>query len=310
VPTSRLYTLRERAVYLAYAVGWSFVRRLPERAAYALFEAVADLLWRRRGRGVRRLEANLSRVVTGLDEPALRELSRAGMRSYLRYWCDTFRLPDWDADRLCARIEVVGEHHLRDGTAGRGFVAALAHMGNWDHAGAWSCVTGTPVTTVAERLRPERLFERFVAFRTSLGMEVLPLTGSDRDVLRSLAHAARNGRAVCLLADRDLTGTGVEVDFFGGRTRMPGGPAVLALHTGAGLHPVTSRYAGATMVLHIGDAVEVPSSGTTREKVQVMMQAVADAFAAAIVADPQDWHMLQRVWTDEHAPAPVPGPSR
>jgi len=302
--------VRERLVYAAYATGWAVVRRLPERVAYALFSAVADLLWLQRGSAVRRLEANLRRVRPAASAADMRALSRRGMRSYLRYWCDVFRLPDWGVEGLSRRIRVIGEHHLREDTLSPGFVAALAHMGNWDHAGAWSCVTGTPVTTVAERLRPERLYDRFLAFRTSLGMEVLPLTGGDRDVLRGLAASVRAQRAICLLADRDLTASGVPVELFGEKTRMPGGPALIALLTGARLHPVTSTYEGATMVLHIHDAIEVPASGTTREKVQTMMQAVADVFEAAIAARPEDWHMLQRLWLDdlEVVPEPVARP--
>lgn len=294
--------MRDRLAYAAFAAGWALVRRLPDRVAYALFAVVADLAWLRRGRGARRLEANLRRVVPGADRARLRALTRAGLRSYLRYWCEVFRLPDWDAATLCARIVVVGEPHLREGTRGPGFVAALAHMGNWDHAGAWSCVTGTPVTTVAERLRPERLFERFVAFRERLGMEVLPLTGTDRDVLRALVAAVRAQRAVCLLADRDLTANGVEVRFFGAPARMPGGPAVLALLTGARLHPVTSTYDGPLMRLRIHDAVSAPPEGSTREKVAVMMQSVADVFEAAIRERPEDWHMLQRLWLADLPP--------
>ena len=292
----------EQLAYHAFAAGWAVVRRLPERTAYAMFRTVADVLWWRRVGGVRQLERNLARVVPWLGDDDLRRLSRAGMRSYLRYWCDVFRLPDWGRDGLTRRIRVVNEPYLRDSTAhGPGFVAALAHMGNWDHAGAWSCVTGTPVTTVAERLRPERLFERFLAFRTGLGMDTLPLTGGDRDVMRSLAAAARDGRAVCLLADRDLAGNGIPVTFFGEPARMPGGPALLAVLTGARLHPVTSTYEGADMVLTLHDAVPVPATGSTREKVAAMTQAVADVFERAIAARPQDWHMLQPVWDADRA---------
>lgn len=285
--------MREHVVYLAYRLGWAVVRRLPEPAAYRAFRLVADLASARGGASVRHLEANLRRVVGDLDDAAMRDLVRRAMRSYLRYWCDVFRLPDWDTEMLSRRIEVAGEHWLR----APGFVGALAHMGNWDHAGAWSCATGTPVTTVVERLRPERLFEQFVAFREGVGMEVLPLTGGDRDVLRALAAAVRADRAVCLLADRDLSARGVDVTFFGEPARMPGGPALLALTTGARLHPVTSTYEGDVMRLEMHEPVAVPASGTTREKVTAMMQEVASVFEQAIRARPEDWHMLQPLWT-------------
>lgn len=294
-----------RAVLLGWTLGWWVVRRLPERLAHAAFRLAADLLWARRGSGVHRLEANLARVLGADGSPEqVRALSRAGMRSYLRYWCEVFRLPDWSAERVTASMTVLDEHLLRDNlAAGRGVVAALAHMGNWDLAGAWAAVTGAPVTTVAERLEPEELFRRFVGFRESLGMEILPLTGGDGDVFATLATRARAGRLVPLLADRDLRATGVPVCFFDAPTRMPPGPALLALQTGAALLPVTLWYderGGITLRFHA--EVSAPTTGTTREKVVAMTQAVADVFEAGIRAHPQDWHMLQSLWLDQLEP--------
>ena len=152
------------------------------------------------------------------------------MRSYLRYWCDAFRLPDWTKDRVVSRVQVVGEDNMRAPLAeGRGVVAALPHMANWDHAGAWACLTGAPVSTVAERLRPEQLFERFLAYREGLGMEILPLTGGTSDPFTTLAARLREPRLVPLLADRDLSRRGIDVQLFGETARMPAGPAALAL---------------------------------------------------------------------------------
>lgn len=296
--------LRDLLVHAGYSAGWTGVRRLPEGAAYRLFAQVADAAWRRRGPSVRRLEANLGRVVPSAGGRALRELSRVGMRSYLRYWCDVFRMPDWDRDRMVGAVTPVGEGHLRTALAqGRGFIAALPHLGNWDHAGAWACLTGAPVTTVAERLRPERLYERFAGFRADLGMEILPLTGAlggaERGVLGTLAERLRAGRVVCLLADRDLRASGIPVDFFGARATMPPGPALLAVLTGAPLHPVTPTYDERGIVLTIGPEVLPPVTGTTRERVGAATQQVAGAFERAIAAAPQDWHMLQPLWADD-----------
>src|SRR5690606_2335316 len=163
---SRMSAFGERATLIGYTAGWTAVRHLPERAAYRTFRRIADAAWRRRGPGVQRLESNLARAIGTEDEEKLRAISRAGMRSYLRYWCEALRLPDWDRDRIVTRVRTEGEHNLRDPlAAGRGVVAALPHMGNWDHAGAWGCLTGAPVTTVAERLKPDALYERFLGFR-------------------------------------------------------------------------------------------------------------------------------------------------
>jgi lauroyl/myristoyl acyltransferase len=292
-----------------YAAGWWLVRRLPERAAYRLFRVVADLMFRRDVDPARRLRANLRRVRPDASEAELAALTHDGLRSYLRYWCDVFRLPDWPADRVVARVRVEGEEHLRSGTGegSCGVVAALMHMGNWDHAGAWATLTGVPVVTVAERLRPERLYERFLAYRQGLGMEILPLTGGESDLLDTLSARLRAGRLVPLLADRDLRASGIEVDLLGEPTRMPPGPALLALRTGAALHPVSIWHEPSgggedRLVIRFHDPVDAPSSGTTREKVTAMTQAVADVFGAAIRAHPEQWHMLQPLWLSDLPP--------
>lgn len=314
--------MRERLTYLVYAGAWAVVRRLPERAASRLFELVADVVWWRRGGAVRQLERNLRRARPAAGAAELRALSRAGLRAYLRYWCDVFRLPDWSRDRVVSTVRVIGEEHLRasTGPGGRGLVAALMHMGNWDHAGAWATLSDVPVVTVAERLRPERLYERFLAYREGLGMEILPLTGGNGDLLDVLAGRLRAGRLVPLLADRDLRSTGIGVDLLGEPTRMPPGPAMLALRTGAALHPVSIWHEDAggrlpRLVICFHDEVKPPAEGTTRDKVTSMTQQVADVFGTAIAEHPEDWHMLQPLWLADlekparAGPAPVTSPS-
>jgi KDO2-lipid IV(A) lauroyltransferase len=292
--------------YGLYATAWTVVRRLPESAAYALFERVADVAVRRDGRSVQRLRANLAQVCPELSSSELHRVTREGMRSYLRYWCDAFRLPDWSHDRTVGTVRVEGEHHLRDnvGPGRPGVVAALMHMGNWDHAGAWAALTGAPVVTVAEVLEPRRLFERFLAYRTALGIEVLPLHGKGSELLGTLAARLREGRLVPLLADRDLRASGIRVSLLGATASLPPGPAILALQTRAPLHPVSIWHEDGlpgrprTLVIKFHDAVTVPRSGTTRDKVAAMTQAVADVFGESIRAHPTDWHMLQQVWTE------------
>jgi lauroyl/myristoyl acyltransferase len=296
--------LVERLTVLGYSGGWTAVRHLPDRAAYATFRNVADLAWRRRGPGVRRLEANLARALGTADAAVVRDVSRAGMRSYLRYWCDAFRLPDWTMDRIVSRVRVVGEDNMRGPlAAGRGVVAALPHMANWDHGGAWACLTGAPVSTVAERLRPEELFERFLAFREGLGMEILPLTGGQDDVFTTLAARLREPRLVPLLADRDLSRRGIEVQLFGETTRMPAGPAALALRTGAALVPTSLWYEGVEpnhrVVIRFHPEITPPVGRRGGERVAALTQALADELGPAIAAHPHDWHMPQPLFLSD-----------
>lgn len=289
---------RGRLADAAYAAGWTAVKRLPEPAAARLFTVIADRAWRRRGRGVLRLEANLRRVVPGAGPERLAELSRAGMRSYMRYWMESFRLPTWSAERIRTSFDVKDIHRVDEGmAAGRGVVLALPHLANWDHAGAWIADRGYPFTTVAERLRPEKLFDRFVAYREGLGMEVLAHEGGDAGAFGTMARRLRAGGLVCLVADRDMSRNGVDVTFFGEAARMPAGPAALALRTGALLLPVTLWYDGPDRLQgRVHPPVGVPEHGDRREKAAVMTQALADAFAEGIAGHPEDWHMLQRLW--------------
>jgi KDO2-lipid IV(A) lauroyltransferase len=288
---------RERLVYIAYATCWGLVRLLPERLAYSVFDRIATAVWRRQGPSVRRLEVNLTHVVPDLAADELRRLSLAGLRSYLRYWCDAFRMPGWGPARRDDHVQAVNEHLLHEGLAdGKGVVCVLPHSGNWDHAGAWIVGRGVPFTTVAERLKPERLFERFVAYRESVGMEVLPLTGGT-ETYRTLVARLRAGRMVCLLGDRDLSRGGVEVEFFGAPARLPGGPAALALETGAVLLAVHTYYDGPDLHIVFGPEVTPPDGGSRSERIAAMTQQVAHAFETSIAAHPQDWHMLQRLWS-------------
>ncbi|MFF2776783.1 phosphatidylinositol mannoside acyltransferase [Streptomyces sp. NPDC058052] len=290
-------TLKDKVADGLYGLGWATVKKLPEPVAKALGRKIADTAWKRRGKGVLRLEANLARVVPDATPERLAELSKAGMRSYMRYWMESFRLPTWSSERAANSFAIKGEHVLKDAIASdRGVILALPHMGNWDLAGVWvTRALGTPFTTVAERLKPESLYDRFVAYRESLGMEVLPHTGGA--AFGTLARRLRAGGLVCLVADRDLSASGVEVSFFGEATRMPAGPAMLALQTDALLLPVTLWYDDTDVMKgEVHAAVEVPASGTRAEKASLMTQTLADTFAGAIADHPEDWHMLQRLW--------------
>jgi KDO2-lipid IV(A) lauroyltransferase len=220
---------------------------------------------------------------------------------------ESFRLPAWSKDRIRGGFDPKDVHHLLDALASpRGVILALPHMGNWDLAGAWvTTKLETPFTTVAERLKPESLYDRFVAYREGLGMEVLPHSGGE--AFGTLARRLRAGGLVCLVAERDLSASGVEVDFFGDRTRMPAGPALLAQQTGALLLPVTLWYDDSPVMRgQVHAPIEPPAEGTRAEKTSFMTQALADVFAAGIAEHPEDWHMLQRLWLSDLEPREPP----
>jgi phosphatidylinositol dimannoside acyltransferase len=302
--------LKDRLTDAGYGLGWSAVCRLPESWAQSAFRFFADLAWRRRGPRVQVLEGNLRRVI-GSPAPSgqLRGLSRQAMRSYARYWLEAFRLPVMPAGRLAAGMRDTG--HLRAAfeylAAGRGVVFALPHMGNYDLAGAWVIARGAgSIATVAERLKPDSVYDRFVAFREGLGVEVLPASGGTSSAFGILAQRLRAGKLVCLVCDRDVTGGGMEVEFFGEKARMMGGPAALALQTGAALMPVILWFEGDNWGVHVHEEIPMPAEGDSKQKAAAMMQEVARLFEAGIRAHPQDWHMLQRVFVADLDPERLP----
>jgi phosphatidylinositol dimannoside acyltransferase len=275
-----------------YAAGWRLVRALPDGLARDVFDAGAGFA--ARNGGPAQLRKNLARVtgVPPAEVPA--ELIRASLESYARYWREVFRLPAMDLVALGRQLDsgVVGHGNLNAGLdAGRGVVLALPHSGNWDMAGVWLVQHYGGFTTVAERLKPESLYRRFIAYRETLGFEMLPLTGGDRPPFEVLAERLRANGMVCLMADRDLTRSGVQVDFFGESTRMPVGPAKLAVETGATLIPAHCWNEPDSWRVDLGQPLDT-SSGD----VGVITQMLADRFARNIAAYPADWHMLQPQW--------------
>jgi lauroyl/myristoyl acyltransferase len=287
--------MKDNIAAYAYFAGWRIVRWLPEKSAYRLAYAVADFLTKRNGKNVSRLRSNLRRTKPDITPLDLDLLVVNAMRSYMRYWCDTFRFPDWSSERVRESVSVTNEHLLTDAIAAKtGVIVTLPHAGNWDHAGAYFCAKGIPLVTVAERLKPEKLFLKFLEYRQAMGMEVLPLDGR---VLGALAQRLRQGALVALVADRDLSRTGIDVEFFGGPSRMPAGPALLVLKTDAPL--ITAFVSYTESGIHIDfNEVSIPTSGSDEAKVSQIVQNMAHLFETGISAYPQDWHMLQRIWTD------------
>ena len=275
-----------------YATGWRMVRAMPEFAARNVFDAGA--LYASRGGGPDQLRKNLARVVGVAPDEVPGSLIRASLESYARYWREAFRLPSMDHRALGARLagNTHGKEHLDAALAtGRGAVMALPHSGNWDMAGVWMTQKYGRFTTVAERLKPESLYRRFIDYRESLGFEVIPLSGGEQPPFPLLSRRLLDNKLVCLMAERDLSRNGVQVDFFGEPTRMPAGPAKLAITTGAALLPVHTWYDGDDCRIDFYPPLDC-SSGD----VGVVTQALADVFARNIAEHPADWHMLQPQW--------------
>ena len=276
--------LHDAGVRTVYRLGWMSASRLPPPVVTAAVSLGSRLAQRHNGRHVQILRNNLS-AATG--SPVQPDLVRAALASYLRTLHEVLSLPGWAPEQVVRRVTTVGEETLRTAFASRGAVVALPHSANWDLAGAWACRTGMPVTTVAEQLG-EAEYSAFVAFREGLGMEVL--SHADRGTLPALVRAISRGRLVCLVADRDLLGTGVPVTWGDQQITMPGGPALVARRSGAALIPAVCAFTPAGMQITFGPVVP---ERTGRTGLQEMTQDVASFFAEQIRRRPEDWHMMQ-----------------
>jgi KDO2-lipid IV(A) lauroyltransferase len=286
-------------VYLGYSALWRLVRILPEKAAENLFGLIAKSAYLRNKKRVQRLRENYRKVAPGLSERSLEELVENGLVSAMRYWCETFRISDWRRDRIINSVKSENEKLLLDAIEQRtGLIVALPHAGNWDHAGLYFCTKGITVNTVAEHLKPERLFRKFLKHREQMGMNVLDLNES---VMPELEKILRNGGLVALVSDRDLSKNGIKVRFFDATAKMPAGPALLALKTGA---PLITAYVSFTE-----DGIKIKFSGPFKlavnsesdfsRSVQELTQLLADQFALDIASDPASWHMQQRIFIDD-----------
>ena len=279
----------------AYLLGWRIVRLLPESAAYRIFNSLAKRSVRKKSTSYRRLKENLRRVKADLSEPDLDELSARGMESYLRYWCDAFRLPSWNHERIVKTVTVEGEDKFRALVAeGKGVVVSLPHSGNWDHAGAYFSATGVPIISVAEKLKPERVFQAFLKYRAEIGMRIY---STSENVMPILNKHLANGEVVALVADRDLSKSGIEVKFFDGVAKMPSGPAVLAIRNDSYLVVAHVTYTKSGIHIIFSDALR-PRENAELTAIEDLIQQSADLFAEGIRNAPEDWHMLQKIWVD------------
>ena len=284
-------------MYLLYLFAWKLIAVLPEKSAYKLADYVSDRIYKKNGKGIKRLRGNYGRVMPEYSSQKLEELTKLGMRSYLRYWFDTFRLSKWSKNRIISTTQVIRENLLRDPILSKqGCIVALPHAGNWDHAAAYFCSTGITLTAVVEKLKPEAIFKKFLAYRQSIGIEAI---SHKEKTIPILTERLQAGKLIALVADRDMSRNGIEVNFFGKTSKMPSGPAILAIKTGAPLITAYVRYTSGGIEIIFDETLKPTNSGSEEEQIKIITQSMADNFAKRIKENPVDWHMLQRIWIDE-----------
>jgi KDO2-lipid IV(A) lauroyltransferase len=279
--------------------------RLAAWAGAEIPEHTGRMLFRWFGRAAFSLAPNLRATVAAnqarvlgrpIEDPLVRASTRDAFLSYSRYWYDSFHATRLTDAQIRTRFHVQGREHFdRAFERGKGLIAVLPHAGNWDVAGRWLQVEGIPMTTVAEKLKPDRLFRLFTEHREALGIDVTGLDSEGR-VGHRLSRALAANRLVALLADRDLTGRGVEVQMFGRARRLPTGPALLALSSGAPVVVCALNDEGDDWRLIIGPTLEAESTGDRRADVARLTDRLAREFERIISAAPSQWHLFQPGW--------------
>jgi lauroyl/myristoyl acyltransferase len=293
-------TVKEQFAYIAYAsVAW-VSKRLPTGFGRALFRSLGSLAYRYGPPATRAaVLANQARVIgRPVDDPLVKASAKEAYRRYARYWFDAFAIETWTDGQIIETFEWDGDNYLTEPTdRGQGLIVVSAHLGNWDAAARAMGARALPMVAVAERLRPERLYQLFVRHREAYGIKIVPLAGGG--IGRVLANVLAGGNVLALLADRDLTGRGIEVEMFGARRRIPAGPAMLALSTGTSI-AVIGTYETPRGWRGIVRPIEMPAlTGDRRADARAITQAVADALERTIAASPADWHMFLPAWADD-----------
>jgi KDO2-lipid IV(A) lauroyltransferase len=283
----------------AYKGAAQLARLVPGSVASAAARGLGRLAVRVAPERRAQVERNLRRVDPTLHGRALERLVQETFVSYARYYEESFRLPGTSAADLDAGFTHEGYEHLERALAsGAGAIMAMPHLGGWEWSGFWlTQVKGVPVTAVVEKLDPPELFEWFVGLRESFGFEIVAL-GPQAGT--ATARALKANHVLALLCDRDLPGTGPEVEFFGERTTLPGGPATLALRTGAAILPTAIYFDGpSSRHAVVLPALDTTRQGKLRDDVQRVTQDLAGALEVLIRKAPEQWHLLQPNWPSD-----------
>jgi len=294
--------VKARLVDFGYWLGWNALWIMPSRLAHFLFDLAAKIAWFSKSNSIQQLELNLARVLScDVQDPRIRPLSLQAMKSYMRYYCETFMLPRWSDEQLLGRVRAVNSNPVVEALQTGGVVLTLPHLANWDWAGAWAASYFGSLCTVAERLRPEGVFQKFLKARKSRGITLMPLTG-DGGTYEFLREHVNQGRVVALLGDRDVAKSGMSNEFFGHRAPLPIGAALLALDTGRPLFTCAPWYDGEKLVITFDSEIifdRTPVQGRDRlRRAQEITKQVIENFERHIASHPDNWHQLQPVWPD------------
>lgn len=290
--------VKDRLGFLVYRVFIGVLGVLPEPAMRRLGEWLGRGAWYIAPKRRRLVQRHLRRVL-GPDAPVKRR-SKVMFARYGRYWAEVFWLRPDRKEEIVANAEIVNEEVMhRSKAAGKGLILVLPHMGNWEVAGAVAESIGLPALSAAENLPNPLITEWFVNIRKMVGLDIV-LTGRGMRATAALARRLKEGGTVALLSDRDVSGRGVPVTFFGEETTMPAGPVALADKTGAAIHVVGSYFKeGRGHRYVIADALQIPHADSRDERIAAGVQAAAEVLEEMIRVAPEDWHLFVPNWPSD-----------
>jgi len=290
--------MKNTLLYWGYNTGWSLLRFVPEKLGRKLFSFIAIRVYQGNKKSVQQLRANLKQVTrsTGIE---LEKLVNAGVQSYFKYWYEAFVLSNWSGEKINQIFTMTNKEKLDEILrTEEKVVLVLPHMGNWDAAAYWFSNNYGDLTTVAEKLAPVKLYEKFIKFRNKLGVEVIPLERNG-DVFHKLLARLNQNIVVALLADRDISKTGIQINFFNNVAAMPAGPAALAYATGAVVVPIKVYNGDKNQICaEVQDVLRANSNLAKADAIKELTQKMAISFEKMINQQPTDWHLMQRIWID------------
>lgn len=284
--------------YLGFRTASALARILPRTALRPVSSLIGRLGPRIAPGRAAMVRRHQQRVRPELDPQGLSDAVRGAFRSYGHYWFESFRLPGTSPEVLDEAMVVEHLDRLLAGTeAGTGVILALPHMGSWEWAGFWlAAVRNQRVAAVVEALEPPELADWFIDLREKMGLEIIPL---DESAGARANRALRDNAILCLLCDRDLTGNGIEVEFFGERTTLPAGPATIALRSGAPLVPGAVFTENGKHRGVVRPPIDTTRRGRFREDVARITQELATELEKLIEMAPEQWHLFQPNWPSD-----------
>lgn len=285
----------ERFVVLGFKTAWALAGILPQNFLDVAANKVAIRTYKKNGKGIQRLRFNLARVANlDSNSKAADDLTQEAILSYMNYWVSMFALPKRNKTFIQNNVSIENPQILEEAiAAGKGAMIAVTHSGNWDLAGAYIAQNYGGITTVAERLRPVELFDEFTKHRKDKGIVILPHRGGTVTPSTVLINELNEGKLVGLVADRDLSSHGIEINFFGHTAKYPQGPAKIVIETGSPLIPAAVWAEDSRTYIKFYPQIDCSSRDVTE-----ITQSLAKVFEEILKAHPQNWHMLQKIWLD------------